>query len=169
MTHRKGAFENLARWATRWAGSTPATIIAFVVVILWFAFGPFFQFSTDYQMYINTGTTIVTFLMVFLLQRSQNIDAQAIQLKLNELVAAVHGASNRLINIEDLSEEELAALHLHYKKLVELAKHEHDLTRSHSIEEARRRHARKHGKPTAPDGHDHAVPGPDADRPGPRG
>ena len=84
--------------------------------------GPIFGFSDTWQLVINTGTTIVTFLMVFLIQRTQNKDSQAIQLKLNELVAAVRGASNRLINVEDLTEEEVRVLHKHYAKLVELAK-----------------------------------------------
>ena len=94
-------------------------------------------------MVINTGTTIVTFLMVFLIQRSQNKDATAIHLKLNELVAAMEGASNRLIESEALTERELAALRRHYRELVLLAKHESDLTKSHSVEEARSRHRTK--------------------------
>src|SRR5262245_40396395 len=97
-------------------------------------------------MYINTGTTIVTFLWVFLIQRGQNNDSHAIQLKLNELLAAVEGASNRLINIEDLGEDELHALHQHFTELAALAKHEKSLTRSHSIEEAEARHKAKGGK-----------------------
>ncbi|HEX4612272.1 MAG TPA: low affinity iron permease family protein, partial [Urbifossiella sp.] len=104
----------------------------------------------------NTGTTIVTFLMVFLIQRGQNKDALAIQLKLNELVAAVKGASNRLISIEDLSEDEVRVLQNHYRKLVELAKQDDKLTESHSIEDAELDHAEKlaarrrgAGEPTA--------------------
>jgi low affinity Fe/Cu permease len=93
---------------------------------------------------INTGTTIVTFLMVFLIQRTQNKDSLAIQLKLNELVAAVAGASNRLIDVEDLSEEELKVLRRHYARLVTMAKKELDLTKSHSVEEAEARHTGKH-------------------------
>jgi low affinity Fe/Cu permease len=84
--------------------------------------------------------------MVFLIQRTQNKDSMAIQLKLNELVAAMQGASNRLIDVEDLSEDELKILHTHYARLVAIAKRELDLTRSHSIEEAESRHARKRGK-----------------------
>jgi low affinity Fe/Cu permease len=92
---------------------------------------------------INTGTTIVTFLMVFLIQRSQNKDALAIHLKLNELVAALHGASNRLIDIEDLSERDLQQLHKHFAQLAKRAADESDIAQSHSVEEAERRHAAK--------------------------
>jgi low affinity Fe/Cu permease len=84
--------------------------------------------------------------MVFLIQRSQNKDSQAIHLKLNELVAAIKGASNRLINVEEMTEEEIAALHAHYCKLVELAKTDVKLTQSHSVEEATERHKRKRSK-----------------------
>ena len=109
----------------------------------WVATGPLFGFSDTWQLVINTGTTIITFLMVFLIQRSQNKDAQAIHLKLNELVAAVAGASNRLINVEDLTEDEVRTLHQHYTRLVIMAKHELSLTQSHSIEEAETRYRRK--------------------------
>jgi low affinity Fe/Cu permease len=92
---------------------------------------------------INTGTTIITFLMVFLIQRAQNKDSLALHLKLNELVAAVQGASNRLISVEDLSEEEVRTLRDHYRELVVLAKRDDKLTESHSIEDAAERHAGK--------------------------
>ena len=92
---------------------------------------------------INTGTTIVTFLMVFLIQRTQNKESLAIQLKLNEIVAAMQGASNRLIDVEDLSEGELATLHAHYGRLARMSKKDEDLLQSHSIEEAEERHERK--------------------------
>jgi low affinity Fe/Cu permease len=88
---------------------------------------------------INTGTTVVTFLMVFLIQRSQNKDSQAVHLKLNEIVAALVGASDRVIDSEDFSEEELRILHEHFQKLAALTRSEVSLTRSHSIEEAERR------------------------------
>ena len=91
----------------------------------------------------NTGTTIVTFLMVFLIQRAQNKDNRAIQLKLNELVAAVEGASNRLIDAEDLTEDELELLHRFYTELVTLAKKDRHLSESHSVEEARSRSSHK--------------------------
>jgi low affinity Fe/Cu permease len=105
--------------------------------------GPIFHYSDTWQLVINTATTIVTFLMVFLIQQTQNKDTKAIELKLNELVAAVEGASNRLIGIEDLSEEELDTLHRHYRKLVVMAKKDIKLTMSHSVEEAEARHRAK--------------------------
>src|SRR4051794_35626016 len=95
--HKKSVLEYLAHVATRWAGSSWAFAVALGVVLVWIVTGPFFRFSDTWQLVINTGTTIVTFLMVFLIQRSQNKDSLAVQLKLNELVAAVKGASNRLI------------------------------------------------------------------------
>ena len=119
-------------------------MLASLVILVWLITGPIFSYSDTWQLVINTGTTIVTFLMVFLIQRTQNKDSLAIQLKLNELVAAINGASNRLIDCEDLSEEELQTLHDHYAKLVSMAKKEAALTTSHSVEEASHRHARKH-------------------------
>src|SRR6266542_3697571 len=136
-------FEKLSHSATRWTGSTAATVLAILIIVVWFIGGFFFGFGTDYQMYVNTGTTIVTLIMVFLIQRAQNKDAQAVHLKLNELLAAVQGASNRLIDVEELSEAELHTLHKHFKQLVELAKTEQRLTESHSIEEAQGRHKKK--------------------------
>src|SRR5687768_8807717 len=121
--HRKrGVLENFARIASLWAGSSGAFALAVTIVVIWAITGPYFAFTDTWQLVINTGTTIVTFLMVFLIQRAQNKDALAIQLKLNELVAAVEGASNRLINVEDLSEQEVATLHKHYARLAILAK-----------------------------------------------
>jgi low affinity Fe/Cu permease len=146
--HHEHFFARLARRATDWSGSTPAFFLAAFTVIAWLATGPIFGYTDTWQLVINTGTTIVTFLMVFLIQRTQNKDSRAIHLKLNELVAAVEGASNRLINVEDFTEEELAALHAHYNHLVALAKRDFQLTESHSVEEASHRHKRKHKKRT---------------------
>jgi low affinity Fe/Cu permease len=140
-------FENFATAVTRAAGHPQAFILAFLIVLIWGITGPVFHFSDTWQLVINTGTTIVTFLMVFLIQLSQNKDSEAIQLKLNEIVAAMKGASNRLINIEDLSEEELQKLHKYYHKLSELAKKETDLAKSHSIEEAELKHQAKQKHP----------------------
>jgi low affinity Fe/Cu permease len=136
-------FERFSRKATQWTGSIPAFMIALSVVIVWAATGPLFGYSDTWQLVINTGTTVVTFLMVFLIQRAQNKDSKAVALKLNEIVAALQGASNRLIDVEDLSEHELDVLHAHYRKLVRMAKHDGNLTSSHSVEEAEVRHARK--------------------------
>src|SRR6059036_1766739 len=135
--------ESFSRWATAWTGSTPAFLLAVFTIILWALTGPLFGFSDTWQLVINTGTTIVTFLMVFLIQRAQNKDARAIHLKLNEIVAAVQGASNRLINVEDLTEDEVRLLHRHYAQLVALARETGELTKSHSVEEAAARHALK--------------------------
>src|SRR5215831_16457839 len=126
----------LSRRAADWTGSSAAFGLAVLTVVIWLVSGPFFRFSDTWQLVINTGTTIITFLMVFLIQRAQNKDSRAIHLKLNELVAAVQGASNRLIGVEDLSEAEIHTLHKHFERLAELASNEDTLTRSHSIEEA---------------------------------
>ena len=138
-----GFLERLARLATEWAGSSWALALAGTVILIWGATGPLFGYSDTWQLVINTSTTIVTFLMVFLIQRSQNKDSQAVHLKLNELVAAMRGASNRLINVEDLSEEEVKLLHTHFCTLVQLAKKDTKLHESHSVEEAAERHMEK--------------------------
>jgi low affinity Fe/Cu permease len=135
--------ERLSTAVTRWTGTSAAFAVALLVVVVWGVTGPMFGYSDTWQLVINTGTTIVTFLMVFLIQRAQNKDAIAIQLKLNELVAAMDGASNRLIDVEDLSEDELNVLRQHYHKLVVMARRDGRLTQSHSIEEAEHRHQRK--------------------------
>lgn len=137
------AFEKFANAATRATGSTTAFLLALGVIVAWVVSGPIFHFSDTWQLVINTGTTIVTFLMVFLIQKAQNKDSLALQLKLNELVAAAELASNRLVDVEDLSEEELRTLHSYYAKLSELAKKEKQLHASHSIEEAMKDHERK--------------------------
>ena len=138
-------FERLSEKVTKWTGSTSAFVTAFGIVLVWALVGPVFGFSNTWQLVINTGTTIVTFLMVFLIQRSQNKDAIAIHLKLNELVAAMSGASNRLIDVEAISEKELAVLHRYYRELARLARADADVTQSHSVEEARNRHSGKRG------------------------
>jgi low affinity Fe/Cu permease len=136
-------FEWLSEQVTKWAGGTSAFAAALGVVVVWGAVGPAFNFSNTWQLVINTGTTIVTFLMVFLIQRSQNKDAVAIHLKLNELVAAIEGASNRLIEVESVTEKELDALRRHYHELAMLAAKDVEVTKSHSVEEARNRHTAK--------------------------
>jgi low affinity Fe/Cu permease len=130
--------EQFSTAVTRWTGGNFAFLAALGVIVLWAVTGPLFHYSDTWQLAINTGTTIVTFLMVFLIQRAQNKDNRAIQLKLNELVAAVEGASNRLIDAEDLTEDELELLHRFYTELVTLAKKDRHLSKSHSVEEARR-------------------------------
>lgn len=144
MAERKGGFfERLSGWTTARTGSSTAFALALGTILLWVVTGPIFDYSDTWQLAINTGTTIVTFLMVFLIQRAQNKDSRATQLKLNEIIAAIAGASNRLINVEDLTEGEVQTLHEHYRKLVELAKQDLKLTESHSIEDAETDHARK--------------------------
>jgi low affinity Fe/Cu permease len=139
--------ERGSRHVTAWTGSSWAFAAALLVILIWLVTGPLFHFSDTWQLVINTGTTIITFLMVFLIQRAQNKDSLAIQLKLNELVAAVVGASNRLIDVENLTEDELERLHRFYHQLAEMAKRDVDLGRSHSVEEAETRHRQKHGPP----------------------
>src|SRR5262245_2260853 len=129
--------EHLSRFVTVWAGSSWAFAIALLVIFVWVVTGPIFGFSDTWQLVINTGTTIVTFLMVFLIQRSQNKDALAIQIKLDELLASQQGASNRLIDVEDWSEEDIAALHERFTKLAERLELAADDNNSHSIEEAK--------------------------------
>lgn len=138
--------ERFSLKATKATGTSKAFILALTVIVIWGLTGPIFHFSDTWQLVINTSTTIVTFLMVFLIQRTQNKDALAIHLKLNEIVAALEGASNRLIDVEDLTEAEIETLHTHYQKLVAMAKEDLKLTQSHSIEEAEARHNIKHSK-----------------------
>ena len=135
--------EALSTAVTKWTGGTSAFALALAVIVVWLISGPVFGYSDTWQLVINTGTTIVTFLMVFLIQRSQNKGAVAIHLKLNELVAAMQGASNRLIDVESLSERELAVLGEHYRELARLCQNESDITQSHSLEEAGERHRGK--------------------------
>lgn len=136
--------ERFSHSVTKATGTSLAFIIAVGVVLVWLISGPVFHYSDTWQLVINTGTTIVTFLMVFLIQRAQNKDALAIHLKLNEIVAAMEGASNRLIDVEDLSEAEIVALQRYYRKLIELARSDDNLTATHSVEEAASRHGTKY-------------------------
>lgn len=132
----KAKFEKWATVITKVTGSSTAFLLAVFIIIVWAVTGPVFKYSDTWQLVINTGTTIVTFLMVFIIQQSQNKDSLAIQLKLNELIAANEGASNRLIVVEDLTQEELEVLKKFYVRLSYLAKSENELRASHSVEEA---------------------------------
>ena len=136
-------FRRFAHRTATVVGNSGTFLAAIVVILVWLATGPLFHYSDTWQLVINTGTTIVTFLMVFLIQRSQNKDALAIHLKLNELVAAIEGASNRLIDVEALSEKDLLTLQRHFMELAQLARQDYDVTQSHSVEEARSRHSVK--------------------------
>jgi low affinity Fe/Cu permease len=137
-------FEKFASKMTMLTGRPQAFLIAFGIILVWGLTGPIFKFSDTWQLVINTGTTIVTFLMVFLIQQSQNKDSLSIQLKLNEIVAAMEGASNRLINVEDITQEELMVLHKYYAKLALMAGKEESINKSHSVEEAAIKHEIKH-------------------------
>jgi low affinity Fe/Cu permease len=140
MKLKKNFFENFASKVNKIAGSTQAFLISFLLVIIWLVSGPVFHYSENWQMIINTGTSIITFLMVFLIQKSQNKDSLAIQLKLNELVASHELASNRLVNIEDMTEDELKVIQKYYSKLSDFAKKEDDAQQSHSIDETNENH-----------------------------
>jgi low affinity Fe/Cu permease len=144
------ALERFSLVATERAGSSWAFAVAVAVILAWAVTGPIFHFSDTWQLVINTGTTIVTFLMVFLIQRAQNKEGKAIQLKLNEIVAAIKGASNRLIDVESLSEDEIGTLKLHYAEIAKLAAGRGGILKSHSIEEARARDEEKHGTSRPP-------------------
>ena len=133
----------MAEVITKFSGSTVAFVTAAGIVIVWGITGPLFHYSETWQLVINTGTTIITFLMVFLIQRAQNKDSLVLHLKLNELIAATQGASNRLINAQDFSEEEIKTLHNFYCLLAELAKKDNDLGQTHSVEEAEDNHSEK--------------------------
>jgi low affinity Fe/Cu permease len=139
----KGWFEKMAVHITKITGSSVAFLVALLVIFSWAVTGPIFHFSDTWQLVINTGTTIITFLMVFIIQQSQNKDSLAIQLKLNELIAAEEKASNRLIVVEDLTQDELEVLKKFYVRLSQLAKDGNDLHSSHSVDEAEDVHNHK--------------------------
>lgn len=128
-------FENFSVKVTQATGKPFAFITACIVIVIWVFSGPVFHFSDTWQLVINTGTTIITFLMVFVIQHSQNKDSIAVQLKLNELIAATATASNRLVDVEDLSAAELETLKKFYIKLSALSKLENDIHTTHSIDE----------------------------------
>jgi len=137
---KNDVFRKFAHRVAIHVGSPTAFVLAVLVIVVWAVTGPMFKFSDTWQLVINTGTTIVTFLMVFLIQNTQNRDALAMQLKLDELIRAVHGARNRLVELEDLSDEDLARLKAEFRNL----SHEGVMARIDSVREARRRrHARR--------------------------
>lgn len=130
--------ETISQAVARATGTSLAFCAALAFIVAWAVTGPLFGFSDTWQLVVNTATTVVTFLMVFLIQRAQNKDTRAIELKLDELLAAIQGASNRLIDIEGLSEAELERLQKDFHKLVDKSRREASYTSSHSIEETRR-------------------------------
>lgn len=128
-------FDTFSNKATRWTGSPSAFIIALAAVVIWAGTGPLFHYSDTWQLVINTSTTIITFLMVFLIQQSQNKDTVALHLKLDELLAANTSTSNRLVNVEDLNEDELGKLKEFYKTLRGNIEQEQEIHETHSIDE----------------------------------
>lgn len=137
------SFEWFAGHATRGAGSPIAFAMAVGVVILWAVTGPMFNYSETWQLVINTATTIITFVMVFLIQQAQNKDSLAVHLKLNELLASHRHASSRLVSIEDLDEEDLKKLAAFYRQLSELAERESDIAETHGLDDALQTHVAK--------------------------
>jgi len=138
-------FNKFSNRITRIAGSPIASVAAILIIVLWALSGPIFHFSDTWQLVINTGTTIITFLMVFVIQQTQNKDTTALHLKLNELIACNEKASNRLVDIEDLTDQELQTLKQFYVKLADLAENEKDLYSTHSLDDAELIHDEKKG------------------------
>jgi low affinity Fe/Cu permease len=145
MPQNKSVFDKVSAKITRVAGSPAASIVSILIIIVWAASGPIFHFSDTWQLVINTSTTIITFLMVFVIQQTQNKDTTALHLKLNELIACNDHASNRLVDIEDLTDKELQALKKFYIKLADLAEKENDVYSTHSLDDAEQVHELKKG------------------------
>jgi low affinity Fe/Cu permease len=110
-------FTRFAKWTSHAAGHPATFALAVLIILVWAATGPIFAFSDTWQLVINTGTTIITFLMVFLIQNTQNRDSAAVQLKLDELIRAINGAHNGLLDLEELSDEDLARIRARYEAL----------------------------------------------------
>ncbi|MBI2972259.1 MAG: low affinity iron permease family protein [Armatimonadetes bacterium] len=127
--HHKGPFAHFALWTSRAAGHPIAFVTAVLVILIWAVTGPLFGFSDTWQLVINTGTTIVTFFMVFLIQNTQNRESTAMQLKLDELIRALEGAHNALLDLEELTERDLDSLRARYEELARLARE--DLRKGH--------------------------------------
>jgi low affinity Fe/Cu permease len=115
-------FSRFAKWVAQHAGRAHAFVLATIVIIIWAVTGPFFGFSDTWQLVINTGTTIITFLMVFLIQNTQNRDTQALQIKLDELIRATRGAHNALLDLEELEEKDLQEFQDRYEALAQKAR-----------------------------------------------
>lgn len=121
-TKSHSRFTKFAKSTARYSGKPQAFVLALFVIVVWGLTGPLFGFSDTWQLVINTGTTVVTFLMVFLIQSTQNRDAEAVQIKLDELIRAMSGAHNALLDLEELEDEELDRIRLSYERLAELAR-----------------------------------------------
>lgn len=122
VTKSTSWFTRFAKWTARAAGQPAAFAIAVSIILVWAVSGPVFGFSDTWQLVINTGTTIVTFLMVFLIQNTQNRDSEAIQVKLDEIIRAIEGADNALLDLEELDEKELDVIREHYEEMAEEAR-----------------------------------------------
>jgi low affinity Fe/Cu permease len=144
-------FTRFAKWTAKKAGRPLTFGTAVTLIVVWAATGPLFHYSDTWQLVINTSTTIITFLMVFLIQNTQNRDGEAIQVKLDELIRAVEGAHNTLINLEDMEEDELDRLHAHYGALAEHA-------RAHAAKRRRAREQAQGAAPTASKGASEPTP-----------
>jgi len=141
--------ERVSLWATEWSGRSEALVGSVVICVLWASAGPFLGFSDTWQLVINTLTSVVTFVMVFLIQRAQNKASLAVQLKLNEVVAALRGASNRLIAVEELSEEELRVLHGRYQQLADLTQQDSRRDAAYSVDAVEHRSDDAQPRPTS--------------------
>lgn len=141
-TNSPSWFERMSTVVAKASGSTSAFVIAACIVIVWGLSGSFFDYSNTWQLIINTTTTITTFLMVFLIHRSQHKDSMAVHLKLNELIVAHAFASNRLVSIEDISEDELKVLQKYYKHIAFLTKTDLTIEESHSVNASNENHKR---------------------------
>jgi len=119
-------FDHFARFAAKLSGRALAFNVAMLVILTWFVTGPLFGFSDTWQLIINTATTIVTFLMVFIIQHTQNRDTEALQVKLDELIRSIEGANNALLDLEEMEEQELAVLRKQYTELARLARKKSD-------------------------------------------
>ncbi len=117
MLYRSSPFTRFAKWTSRATGHPTAFVAAMLIIVVWAVTGPLFGFSDTWQLVINTGTTIVTFLMVFLIQNTQNRDSEAMQLKLDELIRAINGAHNAMLDLEDLTEKDLNRIKANYEAL----------------------------------------------------
>jgi low affinity Fe/Cu permease len=143
MNNASKKIEILTSSVAKATGSNIAVVLALLIVFVWACVGPFFHFSEKWTNVIGILSSVITILMVFLIQKSQNKDSLAIQLKLNELVAAHEQASNRLVNVEGMSEEELKVIQKYYSRLSDFAKTQESLTQSHSIDESHQEHTIK--------------------------
>ena len=127
-------FERIAATTIRFTGSTTAFILSVLLILAWLITGPLFNYSDTWQLVINTCTTIITFLMVFLIQHSQNKDSKAVHIKLNELIASLKGPNNRVVDIEEFTEKEIETIHKYYRHIAEKTINDKDASRPHSMD-----------------------------------